>query len=196
MSKTPADVITSQKEIAEAPTNVLLNTYNWLTGKAITRFSSRGAAEAQVANAILAALDRAGQKGVPKGQKPRVEDGALGGASKTTPAKDLAPSRAAAAKSPADSMRAIAAIATAGKVKVKPEKKPRKVAREVVHAVRFTPGGRSRCQEGSKRNAVLQFIIGSKNGMRTIDEIDAHFKVPCRGYVQKLLDVGHVEIAN
>lgn len=63
-------IITNTKLVPEASTADLLETYNALAGKSIKRFSSRAAAEVQVTNAIMAAEDRAGHAGVPKGTKP------------------------------------------------------------------------------------------------------------------------------
>jgi hypothetical protein len=60
-------IIRTQAEIADAPTTVLIATYNALTGKNVTKFSSRAAGEAQVANAILKGQDNAAHAGVPKG---------------------------------------------------------------------------------------------------------------------------------
>lgn len=63
-------IITKQSQIAEASTADLLATYNALSGKSITRFSSRAAGEVQVANAILSAENAAGHAGVAKGAAP------------------------------------------------------------------------------------------------------------------------------
>lgn len=68
-------LITNQNDITDAETADLVFTYNELEGKSITKFESRGAAERRVANAILAAADRAGHKGVKAGKEPQVADG-------------------------------------------------------------------------------------------------------------------------
>lgn len=62
-------LLLKQSQIADASTADLIETYNALTGKGITRFSSRSAGESQVANAILLGQDRAAHAGVPKGTK-------------------------------------------------------------------------------------------------------------------------------
>ncbi len=63
------EIIRSQAEIAGASTQVLVNTYNQLTGKQIKKFENRSIAENKVANAILSAAMEAGHLGVPKGTK-------------------------------------------------------------------------------------------------------------------------------
>jgi hypothetical protein len=196
---TPANVITSQDKIAEAPTSALVATYNWLTGKTISRFSSRGAGEAQVANAILAAADRAAHKGVPKGKKGEVAAGALGNG-KTNGAAPVSVAPAPAVDEPTTPAPAPGAFAQIDKalngkhIPVKQPKKGRAPRRQGVTTVRVTGSGWSRPQEGSTRSAVLKWVAGRPNKTATIEEIEKHFKHPCRGYVQKLIEVEHFAV--
>lgn len=68
-------LITNQNDIADATTEDLVHTYNELEGKSIKKFESREVAERRVANAILAATDRAGHRGVKVGETPKVANG-------------------------------------------------------------------------------------------------------------------------
>lgn len=185
----PDNIIKTQADIAAASTPALVATYNWLTGKTITRFSSRAAGEVQVANAMLQALDRAGHKGVPKGAKPDIAAGALGGAAQPA-AKEEAP---APRRNPLES--AVATL-SAGKVRVKNDKPPRKTARPAIQRVKaMVKGGESKMQEASVRHAVYEFIAAGENRTRAIEDIDAHFNRNCRGFVQKLMEKKHVQPA-
>lgn len=65
-------IIRTQAEIADAPTSVLLATYNELTGESVARFSTRVVAERRCAMAILAAQDRTGHAGVKPSKGPIV----------------------------------------------------------------------------------------------------------------------------
>jgi len=66
------EIIRSQAQIADAPTSVLVRTYNELTGSDIKKFRDRSVAENRVAMAILSARDKVGHLGVPKGAEPAV----------------------------------------------------------------------------------------------------------------------------
>lgn len=179
--------ITKAADIPNADTKVLVATYNWLLGKSIKKFSSRAAGEAQVANALMIAADRAAHKGVAKGTKPNVADGALGEGNE---------GKAPAAAPKVDPLAAMTKTLAGNHVKLKAEKPARKSARTPVSTVQYVKGGRSKPQEGSIRNAVLQYIIKGDEHRRTIDSLEKHFAHPCRGYVQKLLEKGHLKIVD
>lgn len=180
-------IIRTQAQIADASTADLIETYNALTGKSIKKFSSRGAGESQVANAIMAAQDRAGHLGVPKGAAPVAitadEATAKEKAAGAAPAAPLKPLRA--------KLAATAGDASPNKAKPKAE---RKASGKLV-AVVPTCAGESKLQAASERAAVFAEIVkrhGKDCRVVTIEELNAHFGRNTSGFVGKLLEKHHL----
>lgn len=185
-------IIRDQKDIAAASTADLVETYNAMTGTSIKKFENRAIGERRVAMALLSATDSAAHAGVPKGEHaaPKTVD------------------ELAAATYPAGSMRAKLQEEIAQQQPIAP--RPRKAddttapKRQIITHVRATLTGTSRCQEGSIRAGVLAFIQGckTKDGSQrvvSVAEVDQvalseHGQASSRGYIQKLVEKGHLEI--
>jgi hypothetical protein len=188
-------IIRTQNEIADASTAVLVATYNALTGKSIKKFSSRGAGESQVANAIMAAQDRAGHLGVPKGAAPVAITVAEESAK-----NDAGATQAPAAVSPPKSLRAKLALAAGDASPHKSKPKAERAERKSGTLVAVVPTGRgtSKLQAASDRAAVFNYIVSmhAKTGAPvTIAALDKHFDRDTRGFVGKLLEKSHLEAA-
>ena len=168
-------LIRSQKDIPDASTEDLVFTYNELTGKTIKKFSSRGAGEAQVANAILAAEDAAGHRGVAKGEKPKAMTLREQLAAKAGPAAEPnSPKPKAAGKKPADAA---------------PGRKP------AFAAVTPTDSGSTKVRAESQRGQVLALLRERHKRLNRpirIAELDEKFGSPTRGHIFKLIEGGHV----
>jgi hypothetical protein len=183
-------IIRTQNEIADASTAVLVATYNALTGKSIKKFSSRGAGESQVANAIMAAQDRAGHLGVPKGAAP-VAITVAEESAKTT--------QEPAAVSPPKSLRAKLAMAAgdASPNKSKPKaERSASAPRKTLTAVVSTGRGKFRLQAASLRGQIMAFVGAYGAGKAVpMDAIVAKFEERARGAVRLLMDRDHLEAA-
>lgn len=203
-------LIRSQKDIASATTADLVYSYNAFTGKSISRFSSRGAGESQLANAILAAENAAAQLGVKKGAKPlaltveelakRREDAAKGSASTETETPTSAAARPRAAQSAKGSLRARLAEKAKGDPN-KPRPKPQKSAAAVGRApkvthVEPTGAGITKLHSGSERRKVLEAIEARHAKTHSPVELAGleieGLEGALRGYIQKLLVTGHI----
>lgn len=179
-------IIRDRFAVSVAHMDDLNHTYRELRGEPNFKgFSSRAAAEVQVQMAILAAENAAGHLGVPKGSQPQALTAReLAAAATNNPYKEGTMSHAlhdAVNKQQPITPRAGGA-----------DKQP--VARRVkIQRVRYVPGGTSRPQAGSLRNQVLQYCATQK-GVVSVEALEAHFKVPVRGYLQKLIEKGHLVI--
>lgn len=176
-------IIRDQNSIPDASTADLIETYNAFTGKSIKKFSSRAAGESQVANAILAAQDRAGHAGVAKGEAPKPVTEA------EVKAKSL---RATLAEK--------AGTAEPNKPRAKPAKRePTNGARRAAcTAVVPTGRGNSRLQAASIRGRVMAFISAahkSAGAPVAIEAIAKEFGDPARGAVSALIAHDHLEAA-
>lgn len=183
-------IIRAQAQIADASTADLVATYNALTGKSISRFSSRGAGESQVANAIMAAQDRAGHLGVPKGAAPVAITVAEAKAKKAAGAHEE-PAPAGSPKPLRAKLALAAGDASPNKAKPKAE---RKASGKLV-AVVPTGAGESKLQAASERAAVFAEIVkrhGKDCRVVTIEELNAHFGRNTSGFVGKLLEKHHL----
>lgn len=177
-------IIRSQAEVNGAPMNVLVNTYNALTGNSIKKFENRAVAESRVANAIMSAQDAAGHLGVPKGMaapcltvEERAAKAAANGTNGSKPAD--------AEKTPEN----VPIQPAAKKAKAKPTGKPRKV----IDSVRATNAGTSKPQADSVRGKVLKFIQDAPGKTASMAELEAKFGEAARGCVMKLLEKNHLE---
>lgn len=180
-------IIRDRFAVSVAHMDDLNHTYRELKGEPDFKgFTSRAAAEVQVQMAIMAAQDAAGHLGVPKRSKPTA-----------TTAQELA--AAAESKNPYKegtmSHKLHKAIQQQTPITPRAEKKDdQPVARRVkIQRVRYVPGGTSRPQAGSLRNEVLQYCA-EKKGVVAVEELEAHFNIPVRGYLQKLIEKGHLVI--
>jgi hypothetical protein len=63
-----------------------------------------------------------------------------------------------------------------------------------VNSVKATGCGTSKMQETSKRAQILAWIAAQPNKTATVWEIESHFDLNSRGYLQKLIEVGHLEV--
>ena len=181
-------IIRTQQEIAAATTADLVETYNALAGKSIKKFENRAIAEARVRMAILSAEDAAGKAGVPKGAKPRAATKAeLATKDKPTPMSSMAatltnpyPSGSLSAKL-RDKANASLPI---GERKASPRVKFTHVAP--------TFAGESKPNPNSDRARVLAYIQQHKDGI-SVEALEKHFNMPCRGFLQKLAEKNHIK---
>lgn len=89
-------------------------------------------------------------------------------------------------------------VATASMAKVerkptKAEKKTEAPARSAITHVRLTGRGTSKLQAASLRNSVFEHIKNRPGGVASLAELDEHFQTSCRGHIQKLIGVDHIE---
>ena len=213
------NIIRNRADVSAASTADLIATYNALTGNAVERFSSRAIAERRVDMALMAAEDAAGHLGVPKGsdavamtkeeleaaapvvQEPAAEapkpvqapsksdEGTVGPDNGENPFKPgtlaynlWVATKSAEANDPAR-------IKKAPKAKTEPSK-PRN--KELV--VKATFAGLSKIQAGSKRAAVLKYVQEAPECTATLVALDAAIGETTRGYVQKLVEMKHLEV--
>jgi hypothetical protein len=193
-----ATLITSVAAIATAETGDLVFTYNQLTGKSIKKFETRAIGERRVEMAILAAKDADGKTGIPKGAEPQpktreqIEEKAAARGIEPPPALDAEPvfepgtlayelNKAAKAAKPIQERPKKAAGDGASAAKKAP-----------LHAVVATFTGTSKPQAGSTRNAVLIRIQSMARSAATIEALDKHFEQSTKGYIQKLIEKGHL----
>lgn len=209
------NIIRNRADVSAASTADLVATYNALTGNAVERFSSRAIAERRVDMALMAAEDAAGHLGVPKGsdatamtkqeldaaqepaaeaQKPvqepsKSEEGTVGPDDGENPFKPgtLAYSlwvatKSAEANDPARTKKA-----------PKPKSEPSKPRNKEL-IVKATFAGLSKIQAGSKRAAVLKCVQEAPECTITLVALDAAIGEPTRGYIQKLLEMKHLEV--
>lgn len=82
----------------------------------------------------------------------------------------------------------------AGTTPIEPAAEGKKRAPKVV-TVKATGCGTSKIQETSKRAQILAWVAAQPNKTATVEQIDAALSLNSRGYVQKLIEVGHLEVA-
>jgi len=185
-------IIRDQKLIPDTSTADLIETYNALTGKSIKKFSARAAGEVQVANAIMAAQDRAGHLGVPKGARPVAITEAEAAAKEK--AKNASP--VVATPEPVGSPKPLREKLAAAAGTAPPHAKregaapvPRKGA---VSAVRVTGRGAFRLQAASMRAKVM---AAAGTGTVQVAELIALLGDGAKGAVATLLKHDHLEAA-
>ena len=186
------NLITDQNQIKNATTADLLFTYNQLMGKSITRFSSRGAGESQVSNAILSAEYRAGRKGVQKGQKAiaqplHVEQ------QEASPATEPSPQ-------PTEQEPTMATRSRKAATPKRPPHKP-KAAKRAPHnsiksaIVEATGNGKTKLQEKSERAQCFE-IVKRHGGGISVEKLQEKMGREVRGFIHKLIEGGHVRVKN
>ena len=179
-------IIRDRDAVRGAALEDLNHTYRELKGEpGFQGFTNRAAAEVQVQMAIMAAEDAVGHAGIPKGAKPTAltprelttnnpyKEGTLSHALKDAIDKQqpIAPRPKAADKPPAERSK-----------------------RMVIKRVMATGMGESKPQTGSVRNQILLHIQSLPNGMAAVEDLEAHFQRPVRGYLQKLIEKNHLVI--
>lgn len=60
--------------------------------------------------------------------------------------------------------------------------------------VRATFAGTSRPNKASARAAVLRYIQDAPDSTATVEALEDHFRQPVRGFLQKLIEKGHLEV--
>ena len=145
-------------------------------------FANRAAAEVQVSMAIMAAEDAAGHAGVPKGVRP----------------KALTPKELQSANPYKEGTMSHAlheAINQQDPIEPRAKKSENPAAtRHVIKRVRATFMGESKPQSGSIPNQVLLNILQAENHTCTVEELEAHFQQPVRGFLQKLIEKNHLVV--
>lgn len=176
-------ILRNQADISTADMEDLIETYNALTGNEVEQFQSRAIAERRTEMAMLAARDAAGHAGVPKGIEPQVKTMAELGINPFAPmVQQLHIAAEAAAVEP---------------MRVKPMKAREISARPLrspLDKIRATFAGKSKPQEGSTRGKVLRAIQEAEAHTITQVDLDALLGIHTRGFVQKLIEMGHVEL--
>lgn len=205
-------ILRSTKQIPDAETADLLETYNAMTGETVKRFSNRAVAERRCEHALMVGTERSAHHGVPKGTDPVP----------MTVAEAEAKDRGKASPAPQDGHRSDPPAAgghppqaeetnpfkpgtmthqlwVASRAAPKVEPRPRKQKadgppKQPVSAVRATFAGTSVPQSGSIRNNVLLFIQNSPEHTATVEAVTAHIQADCRGYIQKLIEKQHLTV--
>jgi hypothetical protein len=72
--------------------------------------------------------------------------------------------------------------------------RPAPVPRQTIAAVKATMAGISKCQPGSMRTAVLAMVQAAPSQTISVAALEAHFKQPMRGYLQKLIELKHLVV--
>lgn len=170
-------ILRNPNYIATAEMADLLETYNALTGNAVERFESRAIAERRTEMAMLAARDAAGHAGVPKGVEPEVKTVA----ELATPFNIM--------------VQQLSVVAEPKRVReIKARELIARPLRKPADKIRATFNGKSKPQAASIRGQVLRAIQESEDHTVTQEDLDAHMGMPTRGFVQKLIEMGHLEL--
>lgn len=182
-------IISDAKQISEAETATLIAAYNQLTGKAVTRFSSRAAGERQVEMALLAAKDLAGHRGVARGEEPSAANGLPEGAS-PSPEVETPPAATGMDEPPRPFV-----TNTGKKYRMKrkpaPPKEPGIMGKVGFVAVQVI-NEQTNFNKGSVRSKVFDVIAKAPN--RTIDMVTLNeiCGFNARPHVQKLIETQYV----
>lgn len=188
-------IITTQAQIADAKTADLVETYNHLTGKSISKFESRAKAEMATKMAILAGKYEGESKNAPKADAKTEEVAPVAKkAAKGKPAAKSAPT-----KKPAAPKAPKATVVAA-------EAKPRGRSATYSHVRLTAPETLRRPQPDSMRTKVLSAIQALDAKMKadkippakriiSVDEISKHVEFSARSFIHKLAFQGWVEVA-
>lgn len=177
-------IIRDRAAVAGASLDDLTHTYRELRGTPdFPGFNNRAAAEVQVHMAIMAAQDAAAHAGIPAGTVAPVKTAAELG---HNPYKPGTMSHRLHAE-----VNNQQPIAPRPKASASPEPTARRV---VIRCVRATFAGTSAPQPSSVRNAVLKFVQAAPDHTCTVAALEEHFQQPVRGYLQKLIEKGHLTI--
>ena len=79
------------------------------------------------------------------------------------------------------------------RIEPRPRRQPSETPRKKVVAVRLTGRGESNPQRASKRREILDWLRTREGGTATVAELEAQFKPPVRGHLQKLIEKKHLE---
>jgi hypothetical protein len=178
-------LIRDRNAVRGAELEDLNHTYRELKGEPDhPGFTNRTAAEVQVTMAMMAAEDAAGHRGVPKGSKPvaaTAQELASNPYKPGTMSHELY-----------DKVNAQAPITPRPKKAEAPNDPATR--RVTIHRVRATFAGTSKPHAGSVRNNVLLYVQAAPEHTCSVAELEEHFKMPVRGYLQKLVEKAHLEI--
>lgn len=177
-------LLRTQAEVTDASMDDLVHTWNELRGESRSDFPSITVARTQVRMAILSAENESGKAGVAPGAKPfakTVKELGFNPYKEGTMSHELY-----------EAVHSQAPITPRPKKAELPAEQQRQ--RLVINKVRATFAGTSRPQAGSTRAAVLKFIQEAKDHVTTVQALEEHFKQPCRGYLQKLLEKNHITL--
>lgn len=203
-------ILRNRSELANASTADLITTYNALTGNSVERFSTRDVAIRRVDMALMAAEDAAAHRGIPQGSTPvamtfaeiQAKD-ALDGVQEPIKLQQdgVAPDNSVNPFKPGTMAHGLwvatksaeandpARVKKAPKAKTEPSK-PRRT--ELV--VKATFAGVSKVQAASTRAKVLAYIQHSPDATANLVVIDAAIGESTRGYIQKLIEMKHLEV--
>ena len=199
------DIIRKQSEIADATTDVLVATYNALTGKAIKKFSSRAAGERQVEMAMLAAQDNDAHTGIPKESEPKVitvaeaevkaHEKGFHFEPATEPESDTSGDVARLVFEPGSladqldkaTIRSAPIVPRAKKAPTEPT-----VARQTLMFVRETGEGKTKVQSTSTRGAILALMGAQPGAVFSVAKLDAAMGRNTKGFLQKLIESSHL----
>lgn len=177
------EIIRTRDAVRGASMEDLNYTYRALRDDpAFTGFTSRAAAEVQVQMAIMAAEDAVGHAGVPKGVRPHA-----------LTAAELEEDNPYRPGTMSHALRTAINQQTPIEPRVVTPEKPK---RFVIRRVTATFNGESKPHTDSVRAQVLAFVQNAPNSTATIEEVEAHFQQPVRGYLQKLVEKKHLVVVN
>lgn len=77
----------------------------------------------------------------------------------------------------------------------KPDPAAPKQPRKRIDKVRATGKGGTKLQSASARAKIMAHIEALADKTATLEELEKALGVPCRGHLQKLVESGHLEIA-
>lgn len=173
-------IIRDRAAVPGASIEDLTHTYRELRGQPdFPGFNNRAAAEVQVQMAIMAAQDAAAHAGIPAGTVAPVKTVAELGHNPYQPGTM--------------SHRLHAEVNNQQPIAPRPKAEPT-ARRVVIRCVRATFAGTSAPQPNSVRNSVLKFVQAAPEHTCTVAALEEHFKQPVRGYLQKLVEKGHLAI--
>lgn len=179
------DIIRDTSAVYTAPLDALNATYRALRGVPDhPGFTSVEAARPAVTNAIMAAQDVVGHQGVPPGTRPAAKTVEELGYNPYTPGTICHRLHEEITKQPAITPRPRRADNPEANV-------PKRTTLKIVRA---TGKGTSKLSAKSTRAAVLAAIARRPDGVAAVSQLEADFNIPVRGYLQKLLEKGHIEV--
>lgn len=177
-------ILRNTTEVYAASLETLNHTYRELRGLPHhPGFEDIDAARPAVANAIMAAENVVAQAGIPRGTRAVAKTVAELGYNPYAPG-----TISHALQEAINQQQPITPRPRRSELK-EPSDMPK---RNTINRVRATGAGTSRVNATSIRGAVLAEI--ARRNIATVAELEEHFGHPVRGYLQKLLEKGHIEV--
>ena len=176
-------LIRDRKAVFSATMEDLNHTYRELRGQPDhPGFKDRAAAQVQVQMAIMAAQDVVAHAGLPVGAEPVAKTVCELGYNPYAPGTLSHKLHEEVSRQTPIGPRSAAA----------PDPNAPPLKRQPIRRVRATFTGTSTPNPNSNRAAVLRFVQESPAHTATVEAMEKHFGIPCRGFLQKLIEKGHL----